>query len=93
MLPQKNGILVFKDLPWYYAELLEWHVVDDVVKAFPKKPLSDKAHKEILRAFKLWGGKFVSPGYFELVLNGRNGQSTKTAVDLKRAYEQLQKET
>lgn len=53
-------MIVFKDLPWYYVEMLDWREDNGIVKAFPKKSLSDKAHREILKAFKEWGGKFVS---------------------------------
>jgi len=89
-------VIVFRDLPWYYAEMLDWHVEGDIVKAFPKRRLSMVAHKTILRVFRRWGGKFVSHNgdhYFELVIGkGVSSTSTQTAVDIKRAYERIQKE-
>lgn len=88
-------MLVFKDLPWYYVEMLDWRVENGIVKAYPKKPLSDVAHKAVLSAFKRWGGKFVSHNgvaYFELILDKWRSMSTQVAVDMKRAYEELQKE-
>ena len=68
-------VMVYRDLPWNYAELLKWVTTTNngcsVVKAFPKKPLSDRAFNIIKSAFKKWGGKFVSyrgEYYFELVI-------------------------
>ena len=98
MLTQKVGektIIVYKDLPWYYAEMLDWHVENGVVKAFPKKPLSDTAHREISKWFKRQGGKFVrhnGVAYFERVFTPQNSASTVTAVQIRKAYEELQKE-
>lgn len=70
-----KGIGVYSNLPWHYAELLEWRVENGVVKAFPKKPLSDAAHREVVKAFKRWGGGYVSHNgvaYFEAVLGEPN---------------------
>jgi hypothetical protein len=42
-----------------------------LLKAIPKKPLSDLAHKSILKVFRRLGGKFVSydgQNWFELIL-------------------------
>lgn len=64
-------MIVFRDLPWYYAEMLEFAEENGILKAFPKKPLSDKAHREIKKAFKRWGGKYVrwnGRDWFELVI-------------------------
>jgi len=91
-----NEIVMYRDIPWYYAKLLDWHIENGVVKAFPKKPLSQEAHKWILRAFYKWGGKFVSHNgvaYYELVLEPRTSMSTPVAEKIRRAYEELQKET
>jgi len=88
-------IIVYRDLPWYYAELLSWRVENGIIKAFPKKLLSDTAHKTVLAAFRRWGGKYVSwngQRYFELVLDLPTSTSTQTAADVKRAYEELKKE-
>lgn len=87
-------MIVFKDLPWYYAEMLDWKIENGVVKAFPKHPLGDTAFKMISEAFRKWGGKFVfhnGVAYFEFVLEPRR-VSIPIAVDIKRAYEKLQKE-
>lgn len=95
MTLKKEGIVVYRDLPWYYAELLEWRVENGFVKAFPKKPLSDSAHREVSRAFRRWGGKFVSHNgsrYFEAPVNRVSSESTKVAVDIARAYVELLKE-
>jgi len=85
-------IVVFKDLPWYYAELLEWKEENGIVKAYPKAPLSDVAYHTILGAFKRWGGKYVSwngQHYFELVLEGARSVSTEAAEKVRRAFEEL----
>lgn len=87
--------MIFRDLPWYYAELLKWRVENGILKVFPKLPVSDRAHKAILKAFRRWGGKYVSwngRDWYELVLEPRMA-STPVAVNVKRAYEELQKET
>ena len=84
-------MIVYRDLPWYYAELLDWRVENGVVKAYPKKPLSDTAHKEVLKAFRKWGGKYVrwnGKDWFEAVVEPRQ-PSTPVAVEIKRAYEEL----
>ena len=88
-------MIVFRDLPWNYAEMLEWTQENGYVKAFPKRPLSDRAHKIILVAFRKWGGKFVrhdGVAYFEVAVDKPTSTSTKVAVDVKRAYEELTKE-
>ena len=88
-------MIVFKDLPWHYAELLDWKIENGVVKAVPKRLLSDQAHKTILATFKRWGGKFVShngTAYFELVVDPVSSVSTSVAVGIRQAYERLQKE-
>lgn len=93
---KQESIIVYKDLPWYYAELLSWRVENGFVKVFPKKPLSDKAHREVSKVFKRWGGKFVSHNgsrYFEAPVAGVSSKSTRVAVDIARAYAELQKET
>jgi len=89
-------LIVFRDLPWYYAEMLKWTQENGIIKAFPKRKLSDKAHKNVLAAIRKWGGKYVSHNgqrYYEIVL-GRDpvSASTQTSVNVKRAYEELQKE-
>lgn len=58
----------------YYANMLTWTVEDKIVKAVPKRQLSDRSHYIITRVFKHFGGNFVSKGgehYFELVLRPR----------------------
>lgn len=90
----KPNVTVYRDLPWYYAELLDWRVEDGIVKAFPKRLLSDAAHETILKAFRRWGGKYVrwnGRDWYEVALDKPSGSSTRTAVDVKRAYEELQK--
>jgi len=89
-----RGTVIYRDLPWYYAELLDWREENGVIKAIPKKPLSDAAHKHVLRAFKKWGGGYVrhdGVAYFEAVLKPRRA-STPVAEKIKRAWEELQKE-
>ena len=56
-------------LPPQYRNMLVWHRANGVVKATPKKTLSDSAHKTVLKAFKRVGGKYVSnkgQHYFEV---------------------------
>jgi hypothetical protein len=93
---EKLKLTIIRDLPWYYAELLDWRQENGILKAFPKHRLSDSAHRVVSRAFRRLGGKFVSyrgRHYFELVLTGPRSVSTSTALKVKRAYEELQKET
>lgn len=52
-----------------YRNMLVWHRQNGVIKATPKKMLSDAAHKTVLKAFKRVGGKYVSHNgqhYFEV---------------------------
>jgi len=76
----------------YYANLLKWTQTDSIIKATPKRQLSDTAHKIILTIFERQGGNFVSNGgthYFELVLKPRQlSPNGKIAV----AYSELVKE-
>ena len=56
-------------LPPQYRNMLVWHKSNGVIKATPKKTLSDTAHKTVLKAFKRVGGKYVSHNgehYFEV---------------------------
>jgi len=88
-----RGTVIYRDLPWYYAELLDWHVEAGVVKAYPKKPLSDMAHKHVLRAFRRWGGHYVRHNgecWFEAALEPRQA-STPVAEKIAKAWEELQK--
>lgn len=58
----------------YYADMLQWTIQDEVIKAVPKRRLSDIAHKVVSREFKRRGGDYVSNNgshYFELVLKPR----------------------
>jgi len=55
----------------HYSEFLSWKQNGNIVKAYPRWPLSEMAFKTIKRAFKRLGGKFVShqgQAWFELVL-------------------------
>ena len=88
-------ITVYRDLPWYYAEMLDWTLENGILKAYPKKPLSDAAHKQILRVFRRWGGKYVrwnGRDWYELVVEPRKGVSTEAAASVKKAYLELKKE-
>lgn len=89
-------IVVYKDVPWFYAEMLNWRVENGFVKAYPKRKLSDAAHKWVLKVFRGWGGGYVrrnGVAYFEAALQAVSSVSTQTATYIKKAYEELQKET
>lgn len=82
-------------IPWYYVRLLDWTEKNGVLKAVPKKPLSDAAHKATLKAFKKRGGAYVShngKAYYELVTKPRTSHSTSVAEGFKLAMAQLEKE-
>jgi hypothetical protein len=51
-----------------YPSWLTWEQRGPIITAKPKFQLPDNAHRFILKVFRKYGGKFVSPGYFELVL-------------------------
>ena len=58
-------------LAWYYIDQLTWRRDGNIIKAYPRWPLSQTAFNVIKKAFKKLGGKFVShhgKAWFELVL-------------------------
>lgn len=60
-----------RDVNPYYVDMLTWKQQDGIIKATPKKTLSDLAHKSIEKVFSRLGGKFVSHAgqtWFELVV-------------------------
>ena len=55
----------------YYVDMFTWRQNGNVVKAYPKLPISEAAFNAVKRVFRSLGGKFVSwrgQLYFELVV-------------------------
>lgn len=78
-------------LPTCYANKLKWTQQNGVIKATPKRKLSQVAHNVIEKTFKRAGGSFVNNNgnwYFELVLRPR--QESDSAVS--RAFHEIMKE-
>ena len=64
-----------RDTNPYYVNMLTWTQHNGIIKATPKKPLSNLAYKTVEKVFKRLGGKPVSwrgQSWFELVLLEKN---------------------
>ena len=65
-----------RDVNPYYVDMLSWTVDHGIVKAAPKKPLSNLAHESISKVFQHLGGNYVShagQAWFELVVLEERG--------------------
>jgi len=74
----KSFKLAKQRVPWPYRNMLNWYDDNGVVKAFPNRKLTVKAHETILWAFQKQGGGYVVGGYFELVLSEKKVVVSKT---------------
>ena len=70
------------DVNPYYADLLTWEQQHGIIKAIPKKRLSDSAHRAILKTFQKLGGNYVShagQAWFELVILEGSGSKHQSS--------------
>jgi hypothetical protein len=59
----------------YYVGMVTWKQEGDIIKAFPKYPISEAAFNAIKKVFKRFGGKYVSrygKCWFELVVENNS---------------------
>jgi len=62
----------------YYVDMVTWKQEGNIIKAFPKHPISEVAFNAIKKVFKRFGGKYVShygKCWFELVVKENSGWS------------------
>ena len=62
---------LIRDVNPYYVDMLVWDQQHGIITATPKKPLSDLAHRLILKVFQQLDGNYVShagQAWFELVV-------------------------
>jgi hypothetical protein len=69
-----------------YPEWLMWEQRGDIITAKPKFQLPDNAHRFILKVFRKYGGKFVSPGYYELVLREHGSPANHCSIPPRNAH-------
>jgi len=68
----------------YYVVMVSWKQEGDIIKAYPKFPISEAAFNAIKKVFKRFGGKYVShygKSWFELVLSREESGSHKNTFD------------
>ena len=74
-----------RDVNPYYADMLTWTEDHGIVKATPKKQLSELAYNRVKRVFKRLGGKPVShagQAWFELVLEEFGPRSAVVSMQI-----------